>query len=89
MSERINFFRELKRQYDKKQWIRWLCFTYPKTTALGGVSLLVLINYLLSEEFKSVNSFNHSFSDTVYATDKTSRRNDRVLVYDSSKTESK
>ena len=76
---------EIRLNWHKRQLIRWGLVTYPRSSGLVFASLLALFAAVIRGESEQMRSFHVGFTHTIHSADKTSRHNDKILVYDSSK----
>ena len=77
-----NVLKEIKSNWHQKQLIRYLIFAHKKKTAFAITSLTAAFGVFFWYETKNIKSMNNSFSNTIYSSDKTARRNDTILIYD-------
>ncbi len=78
------FLDELKKHWNKRTTIRFLVFTYPKTSGLGFCVFLAGFGLVLKNELDKTNSLWNGVRDSMHSGDKTTRRNNRMVIYEGS-----
>lgn len=76
---------DIRFNWHSRQLIKWSFVTYPKSTGLVFVSFIGIFALVVREETNRMRLFGLGFKETLHQTDGVSRRNDKLLVYDSSK----
>lgn len=78
-----SFFEKLKYNYSQRQTFRFFMFTYPKITALVGMTTLAGITLATVYELNDLENFHVSFKNTIHSNDTASKRNNKMLIYNS------
>jgi hypothetical protein len=79
------FFADLKKNWNSRTTIRWFVFGYPKTFGLVFTGALVGFGIIVRNEMSNSIQFWNGIRDTMHSEDKTTRRNDKMVVYDGSR----
>ena len=75
------FVADFKRYFHERKLIRWLLFTYPKSSALFATSLLSIYIYAGLRVHRATKKEKNSIEYSVHQTDSSIRRTKKILIY--------
>ncbi len=72
---------ELKSNWRRRTTVRYLLFTYPKTSSLGFGLFLLGFGLVLKNEVDQTNATWNGIKETMHSTETTARRNNKLVIY--------